>query len=119
MSVHLNPTKQVEARLGIEKDGRVQSFFTETCYKAMDKYVPRSAGTDGGSLRDTVDIQTDSITYQSVYAGYQYYGQRKDGTRKIQNWTTPGTGPYWNKRMWSVDKDKVLRQVEKKIRSGV
>lgn len=109
--VKMQPTSTIKARLGIEPNGRVQKFFTNTCYKHMDKYVPK----DDGNLRTIVDIQPDSITYESPYARYQYYGVRKDGTHKVQNYTTPGTGTYWDKRMVSAEMQDVVKEVQNYI----
>lgn len=30
-----------------------------------------------------------------VYAGYQWYGVRKDGTHQVKHYTTAGTGAMW------------------------
>lgn len=108
MPVKLKPTSQIKARLGIQPNGRVQKFFTNTCYKHMDKYVPMSEG----NLRTIVDIQSDSITYESPYAQYQYKGMREDGSRPVRNYTTPGTGPYWDKRMVSAEMQDVVKEVQ-------
>lgn len=111
MPVKLKPTSQIKARLGIEPNGRVQKFFTNTCYKHMDKYVPQR----DGNLRSIVDIQADSITYESPYARYQYYGVREDGSRPVKNYTTPGTGTYWDKRMVSAEMSEVIEEVQKYV----
>ena len=108
MPVSIKPVSQIKARLGIEPNGRVQKFFTNTCYKHMDKYVPK----DEGNLRTNVSITADSITYESPYAKYQYRGMREDGSRVVKNYTTPGTGPYWDKRMVSAEIDDVVKEVQ-------
>lgn len=108
MPVKLQPTSVIKSRLGIEPNGRVQKFFTNTCYKHMDKYVPM----DKGDLRANVNVKTDSITYESPYARYQYYGMRDDGTRVVKRYTTPGTGPYWDKRMVSAEMKDVVNEVQ-------
>ena len=108
MPVKLQPTSEIKLRLGIDPNGRVQKFFTNTCYKHMDKYVPM----DNGDLRTNVDIQTNSITYESPYARYQYYGIREDGTHQVKNYTTAGTGTYWDKRMWSAESEEVINEVQ-------
>lgn len=108
MSVKMQPTSRIIAHLGIEPNGRVQRFFTNTCRKRMDKYVPM----DNGDLRTTVDIRPDSITYEMPYARYQYYGVREDGTHQVRNYTTPGTGPYWDKRMVSAEMQDVVKEVQ-------
>ena len=114
MSVKLKPTSQIKARLGIEPNGRVQKFFTNTCYKHMDKYVPKR----DGNLRTIVDIQSDSITYEQEYAKYQYYGMRKDGSHIVKNYTTPGTGPYWDRRMVSAEIQDVVKEVQDYVNRG-
>ena len=108
MPVKLKPTSQIKARLGIQPDGRVQKFFTNTCYKHMDKYVPMREG----NLRTIVDVKNDSITYESPYARYQYYGMREDGSHVVKNYTTPGTGTYWDNRMVSAEMQDVVKEVQ-------
>jgi len=63
--------------------GAVQRFFTDTCYKHMDKYVPK----DIGNLRDNVDKGADYITYESPYAHAQYIGEVHGSP--VRNYTTP------------------------------
>ena len=105
MPVKMKPTSVIKARLGLEPNGRVQQFFTNTCYKHMDKYVPM----DEGNLRSNVDIQPDHITYESPYAHAQYVGYTKG---PVKNYTTPGTGPYWDKRMVSAEMSQVVKEVQ-------
>ena len=113
MAIKLKPTSQIKARLGIQPNGRVQKFFTNTCYKHMDKYVP----FDEGILAD-YNLEKDAIVYKQPYARYQYYGVRNDGSRPVQNYTTPGTGPYWDKRMVSAEMSDVVREVQDYINRG-
>lgn len=107
MPVNIQPASVIKAQLGLEPNGRVQKFLTNTCYKHMDKYVPR----DKGDLRTNVSLQPDSITYESPYANYQYKGVSKSG--KPLNYKTPGTGDYWDKRMVSAEMQDVVREVQK------
>ena len=114
MSAKIKPTSVIKANLGIEPNGKVQKFFTNTCYRYMDKYVPK----DNGILRENVTIDSNSITYEQEYASYQYYGERKDGSHKVTNYTTPGTGPYWDERMVSADMQNVVAEVQDFIDRG-
>lgn len=109
MPIKLQPTSVIKARLGIEPNGRVQKFFTNTCYKHMDKYVPMSDLESKGDLRTVVDIKPNSITYESPYAHAQYIGYTKG---PVRNYTTPGTGPYWDKRMVSAEMQDVIKEVQ-------
>lgn len=108
----LNPISQIKANLGIEPNGKVQKFFTNTCYKHMDKYVPM----DTGALSTNVDIKSDSITYQSVYAHYMYNGTSKSG--KPLNYRKDKhtyAGSYWDRRMVSAEMNDVVKEVQKKL----
>ena len=111
MPVKMQPTSVIKANLGIEPNGRVHRFFTNTCYRHMDKYVPM----DNGDLRTNVNIDTNSITYESPYAHAQYAGFT---TGPVVNYTTPGTGPYWDERMKSAEMQDVVREVQDYINRG-
>lgn len=104
----LKPISQLHAALGIEPNGRVQKFFTDTCAKHMDKYVPM----DTGALRTNISKTADSITYESPYAHAQYVGYTKG---EVQNYTTAGTGSYWDKRMWSAERETVIKEVQRYV----
>lgn len=108
----LNPISTIKANLGIEPNGRVQKFFTDTCAKHMDNYIPLG---ETGNLRGIIDKGADYITYESNYAHAQYIGYTKG---PVKNYTTPGTGPYWDKRMWSAEKDTVIEEVQKYVNRG-
>lgn len=112
MPVKMQPTSVIKANLGIEPNGRVQKFFTNTCYRYMDKYVPK----DNGLLREIVTIDSNSITYEQPYAHAQYIGKINGG--QVVNYTTPGTGPYWDERMKSVDMQNVVAEVQNFVNKG-
>lgn len=110
--VELNSIDKIQKKLGIEPNGEVQSFLTNTCRIHMDKYVPM----DTGALRTNIYETSSSITYESPYATYQYYGERNDGTHVVRNYTTPNTGSYWDRRMVSAEINDVVKEVENKMR---
>jgi len=116
MTVVINSFGQIARRLGIEKGGRANAYLTNLCYKKMDRFVPMSANDSRGNLRNIVELTNKSITYQTPYASYQYYGQRKDGTHVVKNYTTPGTGPYWDKKMLSVEKQDIIDKMNNYIK---
>ena len=108
MPVDMNPVSTIKIHLGLEPNGPAQKYFTNACYRRMTKYVPK----DEGNLRRIVDIGEDSITYESPYARYQYYGERLDGSHKVKHYTTPGTGKYWDKRMKSVEMKSLTKEMQ-------
>ena len=103
---------KIKKQLGIEPNGKVQAYFTERCYTYMDKYVPKDTGT----LREDVTITNGSITYEQEYAHAQYIGEVNGG--KVVNYTTPGTGPYWDKRMVSAEIQDIVKEVQDFIDKG-
>lgn len=113
MPVKMQPTSIIKARLGIEPNGKVQKYFTKRCADYMDKYVPK----DEGILRQ-YKIEGTEIIYEQPYARYQYYGVREDGTHQVQNYTTPGTGTYWDKRMVSAEMQDLVKEVQDYIKHG-
>jgi len=80
----MKPISTIKANLGIEPNGRVQRFFTDTCYRKMDKYVPKG---ETGNLRGVVDKGTNYITYEMPYAHAQYIGIVNGSP--VKNYTTP------------------------------
>lgn len=112
MPVKMQPISVIKANLGIEPNGKVQKFFTNTCYRHMDKYVPK----DTEALRETVTIDSDRITYEQPYAHAQYIGEVNGG--QVKNYTTPGTGPYWDERMKSAEMQDVVAEVQNYVNKG-
>lgn len=138
MPVRLN-TSTIKARLGIEPSGRVQRYFQDTCYRYMDKYVPRN----DGNLGRNVDLSDPTkIVYESPYAHYQYEGKlyvmengkgayyspdygfwsekgvAKQPTNIDLVYHTAGTGHHWDERMKSAEMDDVIDKVQKYIDRG-
>lgn len=144
MPVKMKPTSQIMARLGIEPNGKVVQFLTKRCAEHMDKYVPLD---EGDLAYDNREIQTNKIIYHSPYAHYMYIGQvmgpnipiKEDGM--VIGWFSPKgqkkhytgssidysksvarghkyAGPYWDKRMWSAEKDEVIKEVQNFVNRG-
>ena len=112
MPVKMQPTSVIKANLGIEPNGKVQKFFTETCYRYMDKYVPK----DTGILRENVTLTSNTITYEQPYAHAQYVGVVNGG--EVKNYTTPGTGPYWDEKMKSAEMQEIVKEVQDFVDKG-
>ena len=141
MSVKLKPISVIEVRLGIQPGGPVQKHLTETCAKYMDRYVPYR---DGNLVKFSIE-DNNKIIYKQPYAHYMYEGKvmgpnvpvkNEDGI--ITGWFSPikpkyytgkdiqyrkprgheFAGPHWDKRMWSAEKNKVLKEVQDYIDRG-
>lgn len=114
MGVKFEPTSRIKVALGIDPNGKVQEFATNTCAKRMDKYVPM----DTGNLAD-YRIEGNVVIYDQPYARYQYYGVREDGTHKIVNRTLiyhPLATSYWDRKMVSAEMGDVINEINEYMR---
>ena len=117
MPVKMKTTRYIVANLGLEDKGPVHAFFTATCAKAMDKFVPFREGTLAETVildgNPTENVGVDTITYSQPYARYQYFGISKNGKQfnyskdKHQLATS-----YWDREMWSANKQDIVKQVQ-------
>lgn len=123
MAVELKPISVIEARLGIEPNGPVQKFFTNTCAKHMDPFVP----ADKETLAKTVwvdgqpgpGVGIDTITYEQPYARYVYYGISKSG--KPLNYSKDKhelANSYWDRRMISAKMQDIIEEVQDYVDRG-
>ena len=122
MPFSMKPTSQIKARLGIQNGGPVHAFFTATCAKAMDKYVPFDEGTLAETVildgEPTKNVTIDTITYETNYAKIDYYGVRDGKELNYQTDKHELAGPYWDKKMWSAQGDSIVKRVQKHIDRG-
>lgn len=112
MPVKMAPTSVIKINLGLEPNGKVSKFATQTCAIHMDKYVPY----DKGNLAD-YRIEGNNIIYQQPYAKYQYYGVSKSGKKLVYNPEKhPLATSYWDKEMWNAEKQDVISEIQEFIR---
>lgn len=113
MKVKMTPVSKIILELGLEPNGEVHQWFTDTCALHMDKYVPM----DTGALAETVvvngeinrdNVFENAILYNQDYASYVYYPSEKI----IHQDKHPQACPYWDEVMWTADKDMIVREVQ-------
>lgn len=120
VKVNLKPTSVITARLGINHKGPVHKFFTNTCALHMDKYVPFRTGTLAETVivngRVTSNVTEDQIIYAQKYAIYPYNGITKGKEMNYRTDKHPQAGPHWDKRMWTAEKDSIIKEVQKYVK---
>jgi hypothetical protein len=67
-----------------------------------ERFVPYSGGSSqsAGGLRESGKVVPGEggavyLVWDTVYALYQWFGVRADGSHKVSHYTTPGTGTEW------------------------
>ena len=125
VKLEMKPIATILARLGIDKNGRVQRFLTETVNRRITRYMPFRTGVLATKLK-FVSSPTE-ITVNGPYARYQYYGkvmvgkppkQVTDIDLNYDKTKHPNAGPFWDRRMMAAEKDVIVREVQAYIRRG-
>ena len=125
VKLEMKPIATILARLGINKNGRVQRFLTETVNRRITRYMPFRTGVLATKLK-FVSSPTE-ITVNGPYARYQYYGKVMVGKPPKQVTDTvlvydktkhPSAGPVWDRRLMAAEKDVILREVGACIKRG-
>ena len=95
--------------------GAVQRFFTDTCVKHMDKYVPFG---DTGLLKDVNTKTANSVTYEMPYAHYQYEGISRFSGKPLNYRTdkNPLASSHWDKKMVTAEIQDVVKEVQDYVR---
>lgn len=115
--LELLPTSVIKTNLGIQQGGPVHKFFTATCAKAMDKYVPFDEGNLAGTVIQngvpTANVHDTYIVYDQEYAHYQWEGVSKSGKKlNYQKDKHAQATSHWDEKMVTAEGDKVTRQVQ-------
>ena len=77
--------------------------LAEQMLQDSEKFTPYSGGSSqsAGNLRESGHIVKGEekgvmyLVWDTVYALYQWFGIRADGSHPVHNYTTPGTGKLW------------------------
>ena len=93
--------------------------LAEQMLNDSEPFVPLSGGSSqsSGNLRESgrIDKGESGVRYliwDTVYALYQWFGVRHDGTHRVHHYTTPGTGTKWvdrAKQQYAADWQKVAQ----------
>lgn len=125
IKVEMKPVGAILARLGIDKNGRVQRFLTETVNRRITRYMPFRTGVLATKLK-FVSSPTE-ITVNGPYARYQYYGKVMVGKPPKQVTDTdlvydktkhPSAGPFWDRRLMAAERDAIVQDVQERIKRG-
>lgn len=70
-------------------------FMLQDIQRKADPKTPKDTGRLRQSpVRQVLGLK-GIIEWKKVYAQYQERGARKDGSHRVRNYSTPGTGPHW------------------------
>lgn len=91
-----------------------------------EKFVPFSGGSSqsAGNLRESGKIVKGEngvvyLVWDSVYALYQWFGVRADGTHRVMHYTTAGTGKLWVDAARAQYGDRWAKILQKEFSGGL
>lgn len=135
VKLEMKPIATILARLGIDKNGRVQRFLTETVNRRITRYMPFRTGVLATKLK-FVSSPTE-ITVNGPYARYQYYGKlwvdhiTGSAFSPKYGWKVPTNtplnydkfmnsraGPFWDRRLMAAERDAIVQDVQERIKRG-
>lgn len=140
IKIQMKPINTIQVRLGVNPSGKAQKFLANTCYKYMAQFVP---GGTKSHLNQMARTQDDGVVYQSPGAHYLYTGKKyvdpkykkgafyssdygywsRPGITKIPTsqdlkYHIPGTGSYWDKKMWTSKGNEVVKELQSYVDRG-
>lgn len=103
MSVIVKTNKQKWRQVINQASDTAAYALAEQMLADSEKFVPYSGGSSvsAGGLRESGHVVRGEesgayyLIYDTVYALYQWFGVRADGTHAVKNYTTSGTGKQW------------------------
>lgn len=126
MAVIVKTDRQKMRRIMGKASDLAMYALAEQMLADSEKFVPYSAGSSqsAGNLRESGKVVKgeDGVFYlvwDAVYALYQWYGVRADGSHKVQRYTTPGTGKQWVEAARAQYADRWQQIAQKEFNGGL
>ena len=136
IKVVMKPVGVILARLGVDRNGRVQRFLTETVNRRITRYMPYRTGALI-KLKFIPDSDPTEIVVNAPYARYQYYGKlwvdhiTGSAFSPKYGWKVPTNtplnydkfmnsraGPFWDRRLMAAERDAIVQDVQERIKRG-
>lgn len=109
--IDMSPVAGIIKKHGLDKDGDIQRFATQTAIDLMDKHVPYRHGF----LRESAL----NLGNMAVYGGGNVpYAKRLYYNPEYNFNEAPQRGAYWDKKMMADSKDIFFRTIQKYVEGG-
>lgn len=126
MAVIVKTDRQKMRRMIGQASQQAAYALAEQMLADSERFVPYSAGSSqsAGNLRESGKVVRGEngvfyLVWDTVYALYQWYGVRADGSHKVQRYTTPGTGKQWVEAARAQYGDRWQKIAQKEFNGGL
>ena len=130
MPIRFKPTSAIIFDLGIEKNGRVQTYLANTLTRYMEKQVPKG---DTKMLSTVVTTTPNSITYEMPYAHYIYIGKLYVDPLTRSSWARKGVKKvptakdlnikngfrYWDRQTLAINRRDIEKEVQQYAKRSI
>ena len=142
IKVEMKPVNTILVRLGVDKNGDVQKFVTNTINRRMTLYMPYRTGAVSTKLKyvkSPVEIEVLAPYARPMYygkvmvnaktgkgpafipgVGYRYKKgailKATDRDLKYDTTKHPNAGPFWDRRMMAAEKDAIVSDIQAYVR---
>lgn len=106
--VKLDSVEKIMADVGIDERGELQAFHTQNVLNRILKYIPKRSGATQKITAIQTDVNRPAIVTDVPYGKYLFYGvamagNPKEPTDRPLQYTTPGTGPHWDRAVTAAE----------------
>ncbi len=119
VDLRLNSTREIERRLGIDRSGHVQQFWTATVLRRIQKRMPYLTGKTIQLTIAQTDISKPEIITDEPQARTLFYGVSASG--KPLNYTkthNPQAGPRWDRSLIAAEMPAMRQELQNFIDRG-
>ena len=137
--VNMKPVNTILSRLGVDRNGDVQRFVTETVNLRITRYMPYRTGA---LIKNRYIKSPTEIEVVGKYATYQYYGElmvdhitgsayspkygwkvrtgiplkyHRPGVGGENGNGNPNAGPFWDRALMSHEKDAIIADIQEYV----
>lgn len=106
---------QAMRRLGVERDGRVQSHLTDLIMRNLADFMPRESGRLIGKMRK---LSSTRIRVDGPYARFLFFGKTAKGAPVRYRNANPQGGAHWDRRMMADRGAAIAAEMTRFVRGG-
>lgn len=104
---HLSSPQQIIMRLGLNKDGDAQRYWTHEVHRRIVRYMPYRTGVTATKLtqeRSSTEIETAAPYARKLYNGVSASGRPLNFNRSHNQ----DAGPFWDRRLVAAEGDQMV-----------
>ena len=113
VTVKMDSPSKIKKRIGLNKSGAVQKFWTATVLRRIQKYMPYRTGETIKLTVAQTDINKPEIVTDTPCARKLFYGISDSGKPiKYTKTKNPKAGPRWDKALVAAEMSAMEKELQ-------